>query len=158
MDGVLCDFDGQCQRLLGYKMEPHENVTQYMERNDICKRDFWEAVRVHGETFWSTMPVLPNGIEAYHQLCQLGRVVILSSPDMNNYDECKAGKEKWLQKYLGPGKVDARFTPNKYTFADEFAVLIDDNLDQCLYWEQYKGKAILFNGDWRHVFKQLGKL
>jgi hypothetical protein len=141
MDGVLCDFDGQCRRHFGDDLLPTETVREW--KNRIGGNQFWKRIR-ECKGFWSTMdPLHPDIAGVWTRMKALfPHIAILSSPDERDPD-CIPGKEAWIMKHLGEDVLRI-YESNKYKYACPKSVLVDDFEHQTVPWETHGGKAVLF--------------
>jgi hypothetical protein len=149
MDGVLCDFDGQCRK---YFPDMSENETPREYSHKIGTNKFWKTIRETKGEFWSTMePLDENIVEIWSRLNKLcPHIAILSSPD-NPDPYCIEGKNIWLDKYFGPRQMRL-FTKEKHKYACSNSLLIDDFDKNTEPWKENKGHAILFKGSFDSSF------
>jgi hypothetical protein len=140
MDGVLCDFDAQCDHYFGMKID--EYIAEKGEKA------FNNAMDEAGEEFWATMPWMPGGQELWNKIGKFG-VTILSSP--GNYSGAKEGKRQWIKDNLNPQPKDIVFRPTgmkhkqlmgKTNKEIERSVLIDDYSKNLIPWKYMGGRAI----------------
>lgn len=158
MDGVLCDFEGKCRLAFG-DLEDSESLAQYRAR--IGGNQFWRQIRASDGEFWETMEPIEKEVpvvEIWNRLKAVcPHIAILSSPDDRD-PMCIHGKEKWLDKHLGPGQLRI-FESNKYIYACPQSVLVDDFDKQTIPWNERGGKSILFTGKFDEPFwEALAKL
>jgi hypothetical protein len=140
MDGVLCDFDAQCDHYFG--LGPDEIVKEKGEKGLIT------SVDDVGIDFWQNMPWTDNGRELWNKIGKFG-VIILTSPSVFYY--AKAGKVEWINKNLRPSPKEIIFKKtgkkheimNKMTEEDRSnCVLIDDWDTNLIPWKMSGGIPI----------------
>jgi hypothetical protein len=145
MDGVLCDFDGQCRRQFEGSeeedLQPKETISEWKTR--IGSNQFWKRIR-ETEGFWSTMePNEPEIVQVWTRMSSMyPHIAILSSPDERD-PACIPGKEAWVREHLGPSVLRI-YESEKYKYACPKSVLVDDFTKQTEPWEKMGGKAVLF--------------
>jgi hypothetical protein len=146
IDGVLGDFEKQFEILIGMKFHEFEN--QYGSKAT------WKAIENEGEEYWSTMPFLPEGKVLWNYVKKYNPI-ILSSPA--NYNESKTGKKIWVKEQLGED-VKLILESDKWKYANENAILIDDRDDNISSWINNDGIGILFKNaeDTIKKLKELG--
>lgn len=106
MDGVLVDF-------------PTDKVMA-MSREEQAK-NVW-----HNAQFWVDLPLRDGAIELYNFVKEnFASVSILSSPSRNSNTEVKKGKKLWIAKHIG--KINTILDTDKYKYAKENYILIDDH-------------------------------
>lgn len=136
MDGVIADFDGQFEKLVGGK--PHEFEDKYGTER------FWDAILEHRDFFATIAPFphLRSLLDMCHEMSD--NVVILSSPSKFNTSICVQQKRDWLDKH-GCHYLAATFEKEKWKFARGNCLLIDDWEKNISKWEA--------NGGVTHHFK-----
>lgn len=144
-DGVLADFwEG------AYKAHNRPyNVDEvkhwdFWETWGITAEEFWEPLR--GEAFWDGLPKYPWSDKLYDELCELGRVVIVTSP--SNCPYASTGKTKWLQRNFGVRPKDIFIGGNKDLMARPSNLLIDDYPVNIEKFKAEGGHTILFPQPW----------
>jgi hypothetical protein len=141
MDGVLTDFTGACEKLGEHMMLWY----------DSDKERFWKYITSAGPEFWSEMDWMTGGKELYGFLTDSGFCPTILSA-LPNQDRKKAlahartGKKRWLRKELGAQYANNAilcFRPEKAIQSGASRVLIDDNSENILEWEEAGGTGIL---------------
>jgi len=132
MDGVLTDFVRQTEETFGVKFDTLLN-------NDSL---FWELIRKAGEPYWSEMPMMKDAKKLMNYMKD-ENVKILSSAGSprNEHKDTISGKLKWMKKHFPNIPVIIEY--EKYKYADENSILIDDlkkNIDP---WIKHGGIGIL---------------
>lgn len=131
IDGVLGDWDGAAERLLG---KPPQ---------DLPKSQVWKAIEQEGFKFWADMEPLPWARNFIILLRQLDYVLVCSSPSLD--PKSAAGKIKWMQKFFNDKSFkDFALTPVKHTYARPGVILIDDKEKHIDAFNQEGGTGILF--------------
>jgi len=140
MDGVLCDFDAQCDHYFGMKID--EYIAEKGEKA------FNNAMNEAGKDFWATMPWMPGGEDLWKRIGKMG-VTILSSP--GNYKGAKEGKRQWIKDNLNPQPKNIIFrqTGKKHEELEgksekeiTRSVLIDDYSKNLIPWKYMGGRTI----------------
>jgi hypothetical protein len=80
------------------------------------------------------------------------RITILSSPDERDLHNCVAGKNQWLDHWLGDTAPRRLFKTDKAIMCRPGDVLVDDNERHCREWIAAGGYAILFKGQFDDEF------
>lgn len=130
LDGVLCDFDAQLDKLLGRHKD-----------NDVNKDlgpEIWKKIEKAGAKYWSTMPWMPDGKELWDGV-KKHHPVILSSP--TRHESSIEGKKLWIDKEI-PG-TPYILEENKEKYAKVGDILIDDRDKNIEKWEEAGGTGIL---------------
>jgi hypothetical protein len=160
MDGVLCDFDKQCHNLFK-DMEKSETAMEYKKR--IGSNKFWRHIKETKGEFWRTMEPIDNLSkkelqEIWNKLSQYcNDIIILSSPVLSDH-KCIEGKSYWIDNNLGLGldsPIKRIFTKDKFKYASENSLLVDDLEKFVEPWKEHGGKAILFKGSYDDEFWSL---
>jgi len=148
MDGVLCDFSSQFEKLSG---KPEEGFTaKYGEPL------FWKIVASGKMDFWTTMPWLDDGRKLWAYIKKY-RPIILSSPGRNSY--APKGKRLWVRKNLGTNVLlILEQSAKKKQHANEKTILIDDREDNVAGWKEAGGIGIVYKtaNDAINQLKRLG--
>ncbi len=136
MDGVLTNFDKRFEELSG-GIRANDYVNKYGDPQ------FRQLVNDAGEVFWTEMEWMPNGKKLWNFLKDKN-ITILSSPF--RHKNSRNGKKKWISKNLKPTPpLILQYSAEKYKYADESSILIDDrksNIDQ---WKGAGGIPIYYN-------------
>ena len=155
MDGVLTDFMGACEKL-------GENMTLWY---DSDKERFWRKVACAGPEFWSEMPWMAGGRELHRFITDSGfcPTILSALPNPNRkraLDNARTGKIYWLRKELGvqyASNAILCFRPEKALQSGNSRILIDDNPENILEWEEAGGRGVLHKNTNRTV-KCLNKI
>lgn len=144
MDGVLCDFEGQCHKMFPESSE-YETVKEWSKK--IGGNKFWKLIRSTEGRFWSEMePTTENIVDVWQRMnneCQ--HISILSAPDGRD-EFCIKGKNEWLDKHLGKNNYLRLFEPDKHIYSSPGSLLIDDLEKNAVNWEKEGGKVIRHRG------------
>lgn len=152
MDGVLCDFHGDVEKLLhvkgkiNYDLGSWDTVGKICEYLNISQTTFWNS-HLSG-TFWSMMnktqecDTLIDYLEPYRD-----RTCILSSPA--NADSA-AGKMIWLRNNLSDYYDNGQYLLGKAKdfCANKDSILIDDSDKNITRWKKEGGIGILYPRFW----------
>jgi hypothetical protein len=141
MDGVITDFMEACEKL-GEHM-----VLWY----DSDKERFWKLVASAGPEFWSEMSWMAGGRELHRFLIYSGfcPTILSALPNPGRKKalaNARTGKIRWLRKELGvqyASNAILCFRPEKALQSGASRVLIDDNSENILEWEEAGGIGIL---------------
>lgn len=106
MDGVLCDFDKQFQKLIGYAPEKYE------EKYGSSK--FFKQISNEGEKFWSTMGWTSDGKHLWNNIKKYN-IFILSAPIRDK--SSITGKKKWLKDNIDISEDKVIIDSNKQKYA-----------------------------------------
>ena len=137
MDGVLFDWDGSAEKLLG---KPVASVS----RNQL-----WKRIDQEGFKFWADLKPYPWAKELVALLQRLDNFCILSSPSHD--PRSASGKMRALQKFFNNRNFrDYFFGPNKHLLSRPGTILIDDREKKIDAWNGVKepGIGILFPREW----------
>lgn len=119
-----------------------------------------KLLKVEEKTFWYRIENTPNfwlDLDPYdwmwdlYKLCREhvapdGDVVFASAPTLD--PECTEQKIRWLHKYFGRDFRHYVITPQKHLMATSQTILIDDSEQNCLNFEAFGGRSILFSQPW----------
>ena len=122
MDGVLCDFVGQC---IKYSKEyfGEDRITPYIPTFSQPQAINWLRRFYAYPNFFETMDPIPGAIEGIRELMQKHECFIVTAPAKKHPDAYK-GKHLWLEQYI-PEMINRLFiTPLKYMVRGDY--LIDD--------------------------------
>ena len=149
LDGVLCDFEHDVQRITGLHPKQFKKKThpEYRE-GDPLEKDMWRQLS-RADSFYANLPWMPGGKELWNKIKEY-KPVILTGVPLGNW--ASKQKREWCKKNLG-GDVPvitclAREKSQyamKYIGSDDLsqAILIDDTPRNIDSWESHKGKGIL---------------
>lgn len=133
LDGVLCDFNGRFEELIGSTPNDYER--------EHGTEKFIEAIQEHGTEFWAKMKWLAGGKELWNYIKRYAPV-ILSRPFKNDED-CIRGKIEWI--YINLGKsVSFAMERNKEKYANSDSILIDDDAENIHKFKEAGGMTILY--------------
>lgn len=132
MDGVLTDFVKHAEDSFGIRFDT-------LLADDSL---FWDLIHKSGEKYWSEMPMMKDAKKLMNYIKDQD-VKILSSAGnpKNEFKETISGKKKWMKKYF-PG-IPVIIEYNKYKYADEHSILIDDLKKNIVPWTKHGGIGIL---------------
>lgn len=135
MDGVLCDFDKQADKMEIWKPENH-------------KPD-WKKTQDIGEKFWSEMEPIQEGMNLLSEVEKAGYEIGIFSAI--HLDCGKKGKRDWLSKHLPqiPKKniIIVRSGSMKHKFARKNSMLIDDKVSNVENYISVGEKGLVFTRD-----------
>ena len=134
MDGVLVDF-----------------VSGYLELTDISKQEmddlddsdpesFWEPISKAGFDWWATLDWMPDGKDLWNFI-EPYNPTILSAPTKIKTKTCILGKKIWIWREIG--NIPMIFEKDKYKYADDNHILIDDTENKISDWVAQGGIGIL---------------
>jgi hypothetical protein len=101
---------------------------------------FWNVVKHGGIEFWSDMSWNPGGKKLWNYISKYSPN-ILTAPSKRVYDDCVAGKKKWIKR-LGSPKILIRSKDRKKEFAKPNHILIDDLKSNISDWNSSGGIGI----------------
>lgn len=167
MDGVLSGFSEQFEKHIG--LSPDIFKFAYYQKNPDgdYNESFWNAISMV-ENFWTNMPFLRSGRLLWEYLKgQDYKLKILTAvPEGIETERAKIGKREWVNKNLG-SDTSILFTTiqrNNYknTGKEKYCqnktdILIDDSIDNIIYWERKGGIGILYDC-LENVFEKLESL
>jgi len=134
MDGVLCDFDGQFEKL------GQGDPTGFEAKNGKSK--FWKLIEEQSVKFWSEMPWLPGSKKMWDYIKQFD-VYLLTTPA--EFDDSRKGKIIWAKRELGLSPNKVIFEKDKFKYAKSNRILIDDFYDKKLKpWMDHGGIGVHF--------------
>lgn len=134
MDGVLCDFEGGFEKLVG---GPITSET---------KKQFWKTLKGMTEeehvNYWANLDWTSQGKQLWSSVANFSPT-ILSSPGTSMRQIVEAGKRKWINKHLNPQPSSVIFETSKEKYADKSSILIDDREKVLNPWLAAGGIGIL---------------
>jgi hypothetical protein len=136
LDTVLSDFDTAFREIADVKTK-----TGWEYRDRFGEPKVWEIIRKAGLSFWADMPWMPDGQKLWDYIKNYNPT-ILSAPAKEDIETCKTGKIIWCKRNLGPN-VQVILEKQKYKYAAENHILIDDLEKNTIPWEQHGGISIL---------------
>ena len=122
MDGVLCDFKSQAEKVVGV------NINKWM---NMSKLDKWKPI-VDKKDFWSTLPWMSGGKQLWSYIKKYNPDILSAHVEEVRDPTCIPGKLLWAKRNLGlPNNrinLVRRFQKKDYaqTGYRSPAVLIDD--------------------------------
>jgi len=152
LDSVLTDFTKAFQEISGiYNLMPHEFEKKYGENK------FYDLINKKGLKFWTEMPWTKDGKELWNYLINSGyEITVLSAPLRKYTKNSIQGKKIWCEKNLGP-EINAIVIENKYEYASENNILIDDLEKNIVPWREKNGIGILHKNT-KDTIKELKRL
>lgn len=134
LDGVLCDFDRQFVSL--FKKSPEDIENKY------GKGFFWSLINKKKESYWETMPWMPDGKELWKYISPF-KPEILSAPPRTGSQFAIQGKTSWVRREIGNVPLHIVFKKEKRQFAAKNHILIDDHEQNIIDWNEAGGIGIL---------------
>ena len=122
MDGVLCDFKSQAEKVVGV------SINKWM---NLSKIDKWKPI-VDKTDFWSTLPWMTGGKQLWSYIKKYNPDILSAHVEEVRDPTCIPGKLLWAKRNLGlPNNrinLVRRFQKKDYaqTGYNSPAVLIDD--------------------------------
>tara|TARA_B100000287_G_scaffold256672_1_gene241281 strand:- start:280 stop:921 length:642 start_codon:yes stop_codon:yes gene_type:complete len=180
MDGVLVDFEqgvvdqinddlsmlearGDSKKLKALRAALESAGREYVTLDDLRgKSTAVEAVRKYmyarvgdDENFWANLPWMPNGKRLWDAIAS-HNPQILTSPMQEGSER---GKQIWIENNLKPLPKQIHMSHEKYKWANESSVLIDDWDKNIIPWDQSGGIAIKHSdADIDKTLKKLAEL
>lgn len=147
MDGVLCDFEGGFEKLMGAPLTSE------------TKKQFWKTLKKLSEEkhieYWANLDWTNQGKQLWQAVSKYSPI-ILSSPGTSMRQPIEAGKSRWLKKHLNPQPSGVIFETEKEKYADKTKILIDDRDKVLNPWMAAGGIGIKFiDGQLDNVLAQL---
>lgn len=138
MDSVLSDFDTAFLQIADVKTK---DGWEYKKK--FGKQKFWDIIQTTGLKFWTEMPWMKDGKKLWNYLQKLDADVrVLSAPSTHDNGESKTGKIIWCKNNLGPN-VQVILEDNKFKYAGQGKILIDDLEKNIIPWKEHGGIGIL---------------
>lgn len=134
LDGVLCNFDKRVEHITGglttYEFEKKKGIS------------VWPLVNKMGVKFWSDMEWMPGGKELWMFIAPYNPIILTAYPPTIK-NNAVAGKKIWIKNNIG--KTEAIYTTSKekYKYANDRSILIDDMVKNINPWIEAKGLGIL---------------
>ncbi len=131
LDDVLADFDGgfysEWNRRFPEKfIVPPEKRTKFYLREEMPE-DCGELIReiITTEGFLKSLPEIPGGVDAVHQMKEMGHEVFICTSPFKTYKHCVTEKYAWVEEHLGSTWIEKLILTNDKTLiTGDF--LIDD--------------------------------
>lgn len=147
LDDVLADFIGSALEVHEWEREDYIRERRgrwwMHEVMGLSLEAFCEPIEALGEVFWLSLAPLPwfnRLIEAVEKVDP--EWYIVSSP--GNFPGCYGGKAKWLKSIFGSNFDRFSITPQKWRYANENSILIDDNQENTAKFRERGGRSYLF--------------
>ena len=138
LDGVLADFNGAAEKVLGRKIGP---------RTNLDSAD-WKAINATKD-FWSGMDMLRSGKKLWSHIRRQDPFILSALPTSNR-DWAEKGKLLWVGRHLkgiSKDRILLVMRKDKQKFAMNAGqrpnILIDDNSKNIREWEAAGGIGIL---------------
>ena len=150
LDGVLCDFNNRFKKFVGIKPKKFE------KEHGIKK--FWEEIQKENVEYWSKMSWMSDGKKLWQFIINnFDDVEILTGSPWGKVGQfAQQGKNEWCKRELGDIKVNHKSSKQKYKFADEYHILIDDTKRNTDMWRDANGIEILHKSS-KDTIKKLKK-
>ena len=122
MDGVLCDFKSQAEKVVGVP------INKWMKLTKIEK---WKPI-VDKKDFWSTLPCMTGGKQLWSYIKKYNPDILSAHVEEVRDPTCIAGKTLWVKRNLGlpNDRINLVLRSQKKNYAQTGyrspAVLIDD--------------------------------
>jgi 5'(3')-deoxyribonucleotidase len=126
-DGVLADFDGYCESVMGFKSRAYEA--------EFGSNAFWKRVNAH-PNFYLNLPLMKDAMELYNAVKHLNPIVITGCPAHSVHANDKLA---WRDKYFPQLEMICTPSVNKRDYAKPGDIIIDDSLKYRHYWEEMGG-------------------
>jgi hypothetical protein len=153
MDGVLCDFKSQAEKVVGVPINKWMNMS---------KIDKWKPI-VDKKDFWSTLPWMSGGKQLWSYINKYNPDILSAHVEEVRDPTCIPGKLLWAKRNLGlPNNrinLVRRFQKKDYaqTGYRSPAVLIDDYEKNAIEFTRRGGIGI-YHTSTSNTIKQLKKL
>ena len=153
MDGVICDFVGGLIRahnrddlLERYKKKEYP-ITWNMEGELGSEEELWVPCDYMGSNFWRELEPYPSYERVIEILDESGIDWYICSHARNDH-ESYAGKIEWIHDYLGIDFENIILTKHKHLLAHDKALLIDDNITNCVNFINNGGRVYKWKQPW----------
>ncbi len=147
MDGVLVDF------ALGVEKAYYKQTGERVAFSSISTGEMWKTVNRAGEGWWINLPWMSDGKRLWSSIKKY-KPTILTAPSTQKI--CAPEKEEWVARNLGPG-FKFICDPDKWKYATQYGILIDDTPEKIISWEEHNGIGILHT-DTVTTIKKLKKM
>lgn len=153
VDSVLSDFEGKIlsyvNNRFGKSWTRQDTATKDMRsffREFNCWDDLAEDF-VKSAGFAQQMEILPGAQQFYQDLKSLDQPIVFVTSPYKNSPTWMYDRQKWLEKHFEATRNNVIFTKCKQYVGG--VTLIDDNVDNVIYWSTYNSQhAILFENLW----------
>lgn len=152
MDGVLVDFDKGVRDLLNnpsFKLGK-KNAEQLWSA--VSKMDPEDVKEV-----WASFDWAPGGKQLWNYVSKHDATV-LSSPGNQSRDLIEAGKWEWIRRNMNPQPKKVILEPDKWKYASNCNILIDDSQRKLVPWEEHGGPTIPYKAGRDNYTKVIKKL
>lgn len=147
MDGVLVDFSDGVARLFGIDKKQVESAGLRADESlGMTKEEFWSRIDAAGPEWWIGLKEFEWSRRLVDACRAVADVYIATSPP--RCPSAAAGKMTWMQNFFGPDFRKFFIGSHKYRLSRPGTVLIDDDPDKCLKFNERNGQAILFPQPW----------
>ena len=166
MDGVLVDFElgvveyitaalgsGDAEELktkIGRDYITGDDLAGPTKNNDV--REYMYTELQHAADFWENLPWMSNGQKLWAALAP-HNPNILTTPMAYGSE---IGKQAWIDKNLAPEPKKVFMSREKYLWANNKSILIDDFTKNTIPWEEHEGIALLYKDS--EIEKTLSRL
>lgn len=131
LDGVLADFEGGAEQLLGMPAE------QYQAQRGPGA--FWKKLATAPD-FYGSLALLPDAQELFDGVAHLDPIILTGLP-IGKWAEPQ--KRAWVERHFPGLQVITTLARNKYTYCTPGDVLVDDREKYADAWEKAGGIFIL---------------
>jgi len=169
MDGVLVDFvagtveyitkqlqAGEAEELkekIGRDYVTEEDIHMSSPNRNRDVRDYmFKELEDHAE-FWENLPWMPGGEELWNFISQFNPYILTAPMGYGS----EIGKQAWIDTHLQPPPSKVFMSHDKFEWADQNNILIDDFTKNTIPWEKAGGIAILHT-DLRRTLEKLKEL
>ena len=142
LDGVLADFKGLAQSILG--------------KSDYTKKELWSTLKPYLQTgeFWMSLSKMPDANILWSAIKDKDPIILTATGHIAP-DVAAKYKTKWVRKHFGNVPVIAvRNAKDKLAYAVDGSILIDDRYDTIQGWDRAGGIGI-FHTSAKQTIKQL---
>ena len=166
MDGVLVDFElgvieyittalveGRAEELkekIGRDYITTDDLAGPTKNNDI--RDYMYKELQHNADFWENLPWMPNGQRLWEVLAPHNPNILTTPMGYGS----EIGKQAWIDNNLNPPPKKVFMSKEKYLWANNKSILIDDFTKNTIPWEEHDGIALLYKDS--EIEKTLSRL
>lgn len=152
MDGVLCDFDGQYQKMFGISRHNVDSCVKYSNWKEFIEKKQFEKLDMLLSAY-----VLLDFVDKYFQDNKVNIEILSSSGGPDFHDEVVSQKKHWLKKH----NIDyvANIVPGgmkKSQFANKNSLLVDDTSHVVDNFKKHGGNVVLH--DHHDVYYTLDKI